>query len=111
VGQYNPTGQQGATFTRLITWTDNAGDAVNITGYTARMMLKRDYSDPVSVLSLTSSAGLTLGGAAGTILITMTAAQTADLNGAYLYDLELVNGSVVTRLLEGTITFTPEVTK
>lgn len=74
MGQYNPTGQQGATFTRLITLTDNAGAAVNITGYTARMMLKRDYNSPIAVLSLTSSNGLTITGAAGTVLITMTAA-------------------------------------
>lgn len=107
---YNPQAQQGATWTRTITWRDSAGTAINLTGYTARMMLKRGYKDTVAALSLTNSSGITLGGAAGTIVITITAAQSALLSGQYVYDLELVNGAVVTRLIEGVITFSPEVT-
>jgi len=106
---YNPAAQQGATWTRLITWTDANGSPINLTGYTARMMLKRGYKDSAAALSLNNAAGIVLGGSAGTIAITITAAQAALLEGAYVYDLEVVNGAVVTRLMEGVITFTPEV--
>jgi hypothetical protein len=56
---------------------------------------------------------LTLGGAAGTIVITLTATQTAALTaGNYVYDLELVSGAgVVTRLVQGNVTVTAEITR
>jgi hypothetical protein len=61
----------------------------------------------------TLTAGLTLGGSAGTIVINITAAQTTALtSGTYVYDLELTSGGgVVTRILEGKFVITPEVTQ
>jgi hypothetical protein len=60
----------------------------------------------------TLNAGITLGGAAGTIVVTIDADYTSKLtSGNYVYDLELTSSSnVVTRLLEGQFTVTPEVT-
>jgi hypothetical protein len=60
----------------------------------------------------TLNAGITLGGAAGTIVITIDADYTSDLNdGSYVYDLELTSSTgTVTRLLEGQFVVTPEVT-
>jgi hypothetical protein len=112
---------QGSSFTRVVTWRDESSTPVNITGYTARMKVKRAYSSTSTLLSLTLSSGLSLGGTAGTITITITAGQTAALpvqvDGAIrdplvaVYDLELVSGSgQVTRLLEGNFIITPEVT-
>jgi hypothetical protein len=61
----------------------------------------------------TLTAGITLGGVAGTIVINITAAQTTALTaGNYVYDLELTSGGgVVTRILEGSFVVTPEVTQ
>lgn len=61
----------------------------------------------------TLNAAITLGGAAGTIVITIDADYTSKLNdGSYVYDLELTSSSnVVTRLLEGQFVVTPEVTE
>ena len=66
-----------------------------------------------TILSLTQSAGLTLGGVAGTIIIALTATQTAALvAGNYVYDLELASsGGVVTRLVQGTLAVSAEVTR
>lgn len=112
MGYYNFTTGQGETFTRTVTWKINT-TAVDITGYTARMQVRKTHRSSTADVSLTHASGLTLGGAAGTIDITITAATTAALTaGQYVYDLELVSASgVVTRVLEGTFTLTAEVTR
>ena len=106
--------KQGATLSLTATWKDSTDAAVNLTGYTARMQMRSTYDASATILSLTSSAGITLGGAAGTIAIsasaTVTAALTAPWSG--VWDLELVSGSgEVTRLLEGAASVSPEVTR
>ena len=111
-GSYNFTIEQGATFNLLMTWKiDNV--AVNLTGYTARLQARSDVDETETILSLTTGAGITLGGAAGTITLDQTATQTALLpKGEYVYDLELQSsGGVVTRLLQGELNISAEVTR
>ena len=111
-GAYNFTIEQGATFNLLMTWRiDNV--PVNLTGYTARLQARIDVDEPDTILSLTTGAGITLGGAAGTITLDQTATQTALLpKGEYVYDLELqTSGGVVTRLLQGELNISAEVTR
>ena len=111
--RYDLTIQQGATFSIVATWKDSAGTPVNLTGYTAAMTLRDSYTAAGTVLYLSSGTGITLGGTAGTITIlaaaTATAALTAPSSG--VYDLELITGATVYRLLEGGFTITPEATK
>ena len=105
--------EQGATFVKSLLW--QAGDPLaplNLTGYTARMQIRPSVGSYEVLLELTSSAGIALGGAAGTIVITITAAQTAAMTKlSGVYDLEMINGAVVTRLAQGTVTVSPEVTR
>jgi len=111
-GEYNFTIEQGATFNLLMTWKiDNV--AVNLTGYTARLQARIDVDEIDTILSLTTGAGITLGGAAGTISLDQTATQTALLpKGEYVYDLELQSsGGIVTRLLQGELNISAEVTR
>jgi len=111
-GEYNFTIEQGATFNLLMTWKiDNV--AVNLTGYTARLQARIDVDETETILSLTTGAGITLGGAAGTITLNQTATQTALLpKGEYVYDLELQSsGGIVTRLLQGELNISAEVTR
>jgi len=102
-------------FVSTITWYTNTAKttAKNITGYTARMAIRRKQSDSSALADLTSSSGITLGGSAGTIVITLTKDQTAAITpGPGVWDLELIDGSgIVTRFVEGTCTFTPSVTR
>lgn len=105
---------QGATYQLTVTWKDSAGTAINLTGYTARMQVRETYSSASTIVSLTDASGITLGGAAGTIAILISATTTAALTAPFsgVYDLELVSaGGVVTRLLQGAATVTPEVTR
>lgn len=113
-GTYNFTIEQGSDFVRTLTWKDDADVLINLTGYTARMKIKTAVGG-TQIISLTQAAGITLGGAAGTIVITITAAQTTAFTVAdfltAVYDLELVSGAgFVTRLIQGRATLSPEVT-
>ena len=93
-----------------MTWYDSSNTGIDLTGYSARMSLKRAYADASAAFSLTtanSRISLTSG---GVITLSVTASDTASLSGSYVYDLELVNGSAVVRLIQGTITIDPEVT-
>ena len=112
-GLYDITIEQGATFTLSLTWKDSTDAPVNITGYTARMQVRENYEAESTLVSLTSSGGdIVLGGALGTIAITIAASVTQLLQlDEAVYDLELVNGATVTRLLQGKATVSREVTR
>ena len=64
-------------------------------------------------MSLVSPTGITLGGALGTVLATISATATKELTiQEGVYDLELESsGGVVTRLLQGKATISREVTR
>jgi hypothetical protein len=99
---------QGATWTKTLEWKPN-GSLADLTGYTARMSLKA--GGVVAVSLTTENNRITLGGAAGTITLLIDAVTTAGLaGGSYAYDLELVVGATVTRLIQGYITVSENVT-
>lgn len=103
--------QQGATWNPTFTWKID-GVAVNLTGYTARLTARSSYGG-TQLFALTSAGGtITLGGSAGTIQPTLSASSSAALSAPAVgvWDLELVSGSTVRRLLEGQVTITPEAT-
>jgi hypothetical protein len=110
----NPSFVQGETFALQLTW--KAGSpvaAVDLTDYTARMMIRNHPEAADALLSLTEADGITLGGAAGTILITLTATQTATLPArALVYDIELVSpAGVVTNIARGEMAVLRNVTR
>lgn len=108
---YNITAYQGATYDLSMTWRIG-GTAVNLTGYTAAMQVKENASSTASVLSLTNGSGITLGGTAGTIAISVSATTMGSATpGNYVYDLELNSGGQVTRLIQGGFAIQAEVTK
>lgn len=111
---YNIKCPQGATFDKTFTITVN-GARLNLTGYTAAMQVRETYDSISTLLSLASGngSGITLGGTAGTILVSVAStATTALAPGYYSYDLEITSGGGVTdRLLEGKFVVTPQVTR
>lgn len=105
--------EQGSTYNLVLTWRVD-GTAVNLTNYTARLQARVDVENTETVLSMTTAGGgITLGGAAGTITLDQSAAQTAAIAaGTYIYDLEMVAGSgTVTRLVQGELVVSAEVTR
>lgn len=112
-GLYDITADQGATFSRVFTWKDSDGTPVSLVGWTGRMQVRTRTPVTSIVLELTTSNGrMTLGGAAGTVTLTVAASDMANVSGGgYMYDLELVNGSTVERLVMGSFTVRGEVTR
>ena len=111
-GIHNIYVEQGATYSRSFTWKIS-GNPVNLTGYSARLQVRRDRStDPMIYLTSAAGGGITLNGATGRIDVLISATGTASLfAGRHRYDLELEDGSgFVTRLLKGTFIVSSEET-
>lgn len=111
-GRYALTIEQGATFTLAMFYQDDAGAAVDLTGYTARMQLRSSVDAAQAAIELTTQNGrIVIDGARGQIMLNIAAADTAGLTGSGVYDLELVQGAAVQRVLEGAYQVNPEVTR
>ena len=104
----NITIDQGTTFSTTISLTDDNGEPINLTGYSGRSQMRKHYTS-----SNSQSFTVTLGEVSGTVALGLTATQTANLvPGRYVYDVEVVSGAnVVSRIIEGIVTVTPEVTR
>ena len=109
-GKLDLTIEQGATFSRTITIKDASNVAVDISTDTFEgQVRKRHQSGTVEAnFSFTITDG-----ANGEVTATISATDTAAMDtGEFVYDIEWTNaGSNVVRLLEGTATVTPEVTR
>ena len=111
-GKYNIKVEQGATF--ILDFTIKTGSTPwNLTGYTARMQVRTSVNASTTLLSISTSDYVTLGGSLGTVAISVPATVTDDLiAGRHVYDFELVSsGGQVWRVLEGKFTVSPEVTR
>jgi hypothetical protein len=112
--QYNLYMEQGATFALSITWKDSSGTPINLGGYSARMQVRRTKdSSTVLLEATTANSRITLGGALGTIDVVIPATVMEDVTfGCGVYDLEVESsGGQVTRLIEGGVSLSKEVTR
>lgn len=123
-GRYDITLEQGATFDLPLRYRAPSGNAVNLTGYSARMQVREAPASPVVVefnSDLTANGFILMSGSAsdredgenGNLRVFMTAANTAALpRTSARYDLELRDSSgYVIRLIEGQFRVEPEITK
>lgn len=101
--------EQGCDFSLTLNLLDENGDIVPLTGFTPASTIRRWYTSRTAhVVTVATDAH------AGTITLSMPAAQTAVLGtGRHVYDVELldVSANTVTRVLEGIVTVSPAVTK
>lgn len=105
---------QGATFRKRLRWSAPSKTPVDLTGCTARMQVRTDFDSATALLNLTTeNGGLTLGGAAGTVDLFISAGDTTAITwDGGVWDLEVVHPSGdVTRLAEGSVSVSPEVTR
>ena len=106
--------EQGVTTSKAFIWKDSAGDVIDLTGYSARMQIRESLASNSTLLSATNANGqLVIAAADGKVTLTLTATETAALTfTSGLYDLELVSsGGTVTRLVQGTVTLSKEITR
>jgi hypothetical protein len=119
---YNLVAEQGSSYNKTLTVRDTTDALMDLTGYTARMHVRERYSAEAKLIDLTTeNGGISLGGALGTISLSISAASLAEIavpdqpgtppSRACVYDLELVFGAAVTRLLQGKFTIYREVTR
>lgn len=99
---------QGTSFESVLNLKDDDENPVNLTGYTGAGQIRKHYSS-----SNSTSFTIALGGANGTVTISLSANTTANLvAGRYVYDVEVTDtGGLVSRLFEGIVTVTPQVTR
>lgn len=77
--------QQGLTFSLVVTWENPDGTPIDLTGYSAKLLVVNNLTSKTSVLTFdsggsgSSGTSLVLGGTAGTLTIGMTAVATAAL--------------------------------
>lgn len=108
--------EQGVTFIRKLQWKDEAGDIVDLTGYTARAVIRETY-DSSAILTMTTENGritlgeVTEGSYTYNILIEIDSADTAALTdwGKGVWDLKLISSGPETRLVHGKAILSQEV--
>lgn len=113
-GKYDFEIEQGTSLAKPFVWKDGDGVPVDLSGYTARMQVRQSVTSDTVLQELLSTDGtIVLGGAAGTITLTLSATAMAAITWKRgKYDLELVaSNGFVTRLLEGVVTVSKEVTR
>jgi hypothetical protein len=110
-GTYNIICEQGATFQRNISVVNADNTEPDYTSSTARMQVRPTVLSPVIIIELTTENGrITL--LNNTITLDIIADDTEALpTGAYKYDLEIQTGAEVIRLVQGSFTVSPEVTR
>lgn len=99
---------RGDTYQHLVTFTDEAGDPVDITDYTYTAQVRtHPNSDDVLVAMDTL-----VDGPAGTVWLTIDAADTDDLDpGRRAWDLEETADGIVTTIMAGWVDVLADTTR
>lgn len=99
--------EQGSTFSVIFELVDDYGEPLNVADYSARgQMRKHHFANSYTAFTCTLTDG--------ELRISLAADQTALLQPVrHVYDIELIDtvANSVTRMVEGYVTVTPEVTR
>jgi hypothetical protein len=102
----NLTVDQNSDYSVTLNLTDQNGDIINLSGYTAFSSMRKWYDSTNSIPFITS-----INTTAGTLTLSMSANTTANLWPVrYVYDVIINNGAITTRIVEGEVFVTPAVT-
>jgi hypothetical protein len=102
---------QGTTFRNVLNLADDITNApINVYGYTVTSQMRRSY---YSVNATANIVCTVTNPSNGEITMSMTAANTNLIkSGRYLFDVETIDrDGIVSRVLEGIITVTPQITR
>ncbi len=106
---------QGASFSKLATWkVGTPAVPVDLTGCTALAHVRASLEAADILITMSTANGkIVLGGVAGTVEILLSAAETAAITWrSAVYDLEITfPDTTVRRLMYGSVTISPEVTR
>lgn len=108
--------EQGAQFSPTYTWTDDNDDPVDLTGYSARMEIRKNKNKRSrKIIRLTDSDGsIVINGSQGEVMPIINASKTDEMSFTWAwYDLELIppnNSEAVKRLAKGRVELDKSVT-
>ena len=118
-GIYNVTIEQGTTVVKQFTSKDSSAAVVDLAGYDVRMLIRDTVASSTVIDTCGTGSGMTILGtvsssASGPIQLRIEAASSSLYTfTTAVYDIEIENtgSSTVTRLLQGSIKLSPEVTR
>ena len=112
-GTHNFTINQGTTFSRRLRIKNSEGEPFDLTGYQARMQIRRQLTDSSFYVELSTENGrITLEPEDGVILLYMSDDITRTIPKDGVYDLEIESEvGEVFRVIEGKVRLKPEVTR
>ena len=112
-GIYNITCEQGSTFTRSFTIQQPDGTVYDLTGFSARMQIRRDFDSTTPMFTASTQSGhITMSVLFGEINVDISAAETAQITRDGVYDLEIYDqDGVVYKVVKGRFVLAKEVTK
>lgn len=99
---------QGTTYSTDLNLTDDNGDPLNLSGYTANSLIKKWYTSSNFIAFNTS-----INASAGIVTLYLSANTTTNMTpGRYVYDVDITESvsGAVSRVVEGIITVTPSAT-
>ena len=123
-GRYSFVIEQGATLSLELQYKDSTGTPINLKGCGGKMQIRQSTTSPTAYITLSSSlaadgTGLNFSGSngstppsSGSIGVYISAESSSMLNfDTGVYDLEITSGSFVTRILEGQVKLSLNVTR
>jgi hypothetical protein len=109
-----PIVEKGATYRHTLFWKDSSNVAIDLTGCTAKLQVRESVDSDIVIVELsTANNRIIIDHTLGKIDLFISDEDTTVLDGfGGVYDLEIYqsNGDT-TRLIEGRMTFKPEVTR
>lgn len=99
---------QGATFAADLYLSDEDGVPLILNGYNANSQMRKWYTSTNPAATFTTFINVS----SSFVTLSLTANQTSNLtSGRYVYDVEINDGGTISRIVEGIVTVTPQVTR
>ena len=100
---------QGSDYSNIITVGASNGDGLNLSNYTVKSQMRKSYTSSTAY----AFTATIYSAATGKVRIQLSAAESEVIPpGRYLYDLEISSpAGVKTRVVEGIVTITPQITQ
>jgi len=99
---------QGSDYTVTVELTDTSGNTFILTDYTGRAQMRKSPT-----ATSYKEFNVTVNELDGSVTLSMGSEYTSNISaGRYMYDVEIVSSAnVVTRVLQGIATVSPEITR
>ena len=108
---YNFTVPQFATFETTITIRDELNIVRDLSNYIAKMQVRYKHKGGSLIFTLSMDDGLVINTETNVITLTISAERTGLLKDDAFYDLIIINGDTVERILEGQLIVSEGVTR